>query len=82
MTFMKSAMTLSALRANLYRVVDEVLATGMPVEITRKGRKVRIVAERPASKLSRLKKRPGLLCKPEELLDLDWSSTWTGHDLP
>ena len=26
-------MSLSSLRANLYRVVDEVLATGVPVEI-------------------------------------------------
>lgn len=82
MTIMKAQMTLSSLRANLYRVVDEVLETGKPVEITRKGRTVRIVPDRPAGKLSRLKKHSVLLCDPDDLLNLDWSSTWTGHDLP
>ena len=76
------SMSLSSLRANLYRVVDDVLATGVPVEIARHGRKVRLVPDRPASKLSRLKKRKVLRCKPEELLNLDWSSQWKGHDLP
>jgi len=76
------AMTVSSLRANLYQVVDEVLKTGVPVEIVRRGRKVRIVADHPPSKLARLKKRPGLLCDPDDLLNLDWSSEWTGHDLP
>ena len=76
------AMTISTLRANLYRVVDQVIETGIPVEIIRNGRTVRIVAEAKTSKLARLKQRPVLRCKPEELLGLDWSSTWTGDDLP
>ena len=70
-------MTLSSLRGNLYRVVDEVLETSLPVEITRNGRKVRIVPDHPAGKLSRPKKHSALLCDPDDLLNLDWYSPWT-----
>ena len=65
------SISISSLRANLYRVVDEVLATGVPVEIARKGRKVRLVPDQPVSKLSRLKKRKVLRCKPDQLLNLN-----------
>ncbi|MBI1844327.1 MAG: hypothetical protein HYR89_06925 [Actinobacteria bacterium] len=36
-------MTASKLRENVYRILDEVLATGTPVEIERNGRLLRIV---------------------------------------
>ena len=75
---MARAITLTALRANLLRVVEQVLATGVPVEIERNGRRVRLVPDAPAGKLSRLKKGPGLKCKPGELLNMDWSSQWRG----
>ena len=65
------SISISSLRANLYRVVDEVLATGVPVEIARKGRKVRLVPDQPLSKLARLKKRKVLQCKPDQLLNLN-----------
>src|SRR5438132_542292 len=49
--------TASKLRENVYRILDEVVETGVPVEVVRKGAVVRIVAEKPVSKLARLKKR-------------------------
>ena len=52
------AITLSSLRTNLYTIVDEAISTGIPVEITRNGHKVRLVPERKAGKLGNLKRTP------------------------
>jgi len=75
-------MTVSALRANLYRIIDQVLESGDPVEIVRNGRRLRIIPDQPADKLARLKKRDVIVGDPEGLVHMDWSDTWTGHDLP
>lgn len=69
--------TPSELRANLYRLLDEVLETGIPLEIERKGRHLRIVSDRPASKLDRLVPHPGtVIGDPEDLVEMDWSEYW------
>ena len=39
------------LRENLYKLLDEALASGETIEVERKGRILRIVPDRPASKL-------------------------------
>ncbi len=49
--------TITALRRNLFNVIDRVLATGETVEIERHGRRVLITPEQGAGKLSRLRKR-------------------------
>jgi hypothetical protein len=70
-------MTPSKLRADLYRVLDQVLETGQPVEIERRGRILKIVPEKPRSKLERLVKRPThIVGDPEDLVHLDWSRSW------
>lgn len=64
----------SELRANLYRLLDEVLETGIPLEIERKGRRLRIVPDPPVSKLDRLEPHPGFLKgDPEDIVEMDWS---------
>ncbi len=50
-------MTVTALRQNLFNVIDHVLATGEPVEIERHGKRLLLVPEQGGSKLARLKKR-------------------------
>jgi len=74
----KMRLSPSKLRANIYRILDEVLETGVPVEIERKGKVLKIVpAERSRSKLQKLPSRPKFLrCDPEELAHLDWSQEW------
>ena len=73
---MSKNLTPSALRANLYRILDQVLDTGEPVEITRKGRILRITAISP-SKLEQLKPHPDCINgDPEELVHMDWSDEW------
>ena len=74
-------LTASRLRANVYRVLDHVLETGVPVEIERHGRRLRILpvsAERSrvAPKLARLKPRRYLRSRPEALIHIDWSREW------
>lgn len=69
--------TASQLRANVYRILDEVLETGTAVEIERKGRTLRIVAEAPRSKLDRLVPRPEYVKgDPDALVHTDWSKHW------
>ena len=71
------AITASELRANVYRVLDEILATGTPVEIERAGRRLRIVpVDRPA-RLARLVARPeAVRGDSDDLVHIDWSSEW------
>ncbi|HUD99054.1 MAG TPA: hypothetical protein VMR62_05730 [Bryobacteraceae bacterium] len=70
--------TASKLRENVYRILDEAIETGVPVEIVRKGVVLRIVLESPPSKLARLKKRPGMFVgDPDDIIGMDWLSEWS-----
>jgi hypothetical protein len=68
--------TASKLREDVYRILDQVLATGVPVEIERKGRLLKVVPVEPPSKLAALAPRPFLETDPEDLVHLDWSGEW------
>jgi antitoxin (DNA-binding transcriptional repressor) of toxin-antitoxin stability system len=70
------AIQASALRENLYRILDEVLETGVPIEIKHRGKILRIAPAETRSKLDNLRPRPYLLADPEELVHLDWSEEW------
>jgi hypothetical protein len=72
------ALTASKLRQDIYRILDEVLETGEPVVIERNGRRLRIVADDPPSRLDRLVRRPDVVTgDPDDLVHLDWSDEWT-----
>lgn len=75
--------TASKLREDVYRILDEVLATGVPVEIVRNGRTLRIIPLDGPSRLERLTSRPDTVVgDPDDLVHLDWSSYWDeGADL-
>ena len=49
----------------------------MPVEVVRKAKVLKIVPEKTASKLSRLKKRRGLKGNPEEIVPMEWLKEWS-----
>lgn len=69
--------TASELRQNVYRLLDEVLATGVPLEVERGGRRLRIVPVDAAPKLSRLSPHPSTIVgDPEDLVHVDWSGEW------
>ena len=70
--------TASKLRENIYKTLDEVIETGTPVEVVRKGVGLRIVLDKPPSKLARLKKHPGMFVgDPDDIIGMDWSSEWS-----
>ena len=69
--------SLTKLRADLYQIVDQVIETGLPVDIERNGKKIRIMALEKKSKLNNIKQHPGTIVgNPEELVHLDWSLEW------
>jgi len=71
------AITASKLRENVYRILDEVLATGQPVEIVRGGRTLRIVPdEEPTSRLERVRVLGTLSGDPDDIVHIDWSDDW------
>ena len=69
-------LTASRLRQDIYRILDEVLETGVPVEIERRGKVLRIVPPEQTSKLDGLPRRDCLTVAADEIVHLDWSDTW------
>ena len=69
--------TTSHLRDDIYNILDSVIESGHVVEIIRKGRIIRIVADQPPSRLARLKKRDCIAGNPGDLVEIDWSADWT-----
>lgn len=74
------ALSASKLRANVYRLLDEILDTGRPLEIERNGKTLVIAPKEPAragSIWDRLPRREGFIVgDPDELVHIDWSSEW------
>jgi len=70
------AISASALRNNIYKLLDQVLATGQPLEIERKGKRLRIVPEPEPGKMARLVRHACLSSDPESIVHMDWSSEW------
>lgn len=69
--------TASGLRKDIYRILDQVLETGIPVEVERRGQKLRIVPVKRKSKLDRLTPHPDVIIgNPEDLVHMDWSHEW------
>jgi hypothetical protein len=75
------AISATTLRANVYKVLDEVLETGVPVEIERNGQRLRIVPmdgpRAPRRRLDNLTPHPGAIVgDPQDLVEIDWSVYW------
>ncbi len=68
--------TASKLRESIYRILDEILATGVPVEIERRGKRLKIIPADPPSKLANLRPRRYLRGDPHRLVHIDWSGEW------
>jgi len=65
--------TPTELRKNIYNVLDEVLATGIPVEIIRNGKTLKIIAAESSDKLQNLCSRPNFIAgDSDDLADIHW----------
>ena len=70
------------LRANIYKLLEEVLNTGVPIEINKGGRKLKIAPVEKADKLKNLILRPAVIQgNPDDLVGLSWEKE-VNLDLP
>jgi hypothetical protein len=70
--------SLTALRNNLFKIVDQVIQTGNPVLLERKGQKLKIVLEQKKSKLDNLKNHDCITGDPDDLVQIkvgEWHET-------
>ena len=78
---MKSV-TPTELQENLFHLLDEVLSTGIPLDIDRGGKRLRIIPVEGVDKLQNLVRRPDvILGDPEDLVSLSWQEE-VNLDLP
>lgn len=71
------AISASQLRANVYRLLDQVLETGRPLEIERNGKSLLVVAKEAPPLWDRLPRQQEYIADdPGELIHLDWSAEW------
>ena len=79
---MMKSVTPTELRGNLFNLLDEILKTGIPLEIDRGGKRLRIVPVEKIDKLQNLVPRPDvILGDPDELISLSWEQE-INLDLP
>ena len=79
---MMKTITPTELRGNIYNLLDEILSTGIPIEITKGGKKLRIVPIGKANKLQNLVSRPNVINgNPNDLVDISWEKE-INLDLP
>lgn len=78
---MKS-ITPQELRENLDNLLDEILKTGIPLEIERGGKRLRILPVEALDKLEKLVHRPHvILGDADTLVDINWEHEFN-LDLP
>lgn len=69
---MKSV-TITELRSNIYQLLDEVINSGVPLEIVRGERKLRISPVEPVDKFAGMEFRQDVINgDPDELVHLVW----------
>jgi hypothetical protein len=68
--------TASALRNNIYRLLDNVANTGQPLFIERKGQKLKVICDKKQKKLSQLPRHNCINGNSDELIHTDWSGEW------
>ena len=74
--------TVTELRGNIYKLLDEVLNTGIPIEINKGGKKLKIIPVGKANKLKNLVSRPNAIKgNPDDLVGISWEKE-VNLDLP
>lgn len=61
--------TVTALRENLYKVIDKVALSGVPQEVKRKGKKIKIVLEGRVNKFDNLMAHNSIIGNPEDIIN-------------
>lgn len=69
--------TATALRKNIYSLLDTVLESGIPLEIERNGKRLKIVPEEKVGRLERLEKHNIVTGDSSDLPDIHWDESWS-----
>jgi len=65
--------TPTRLRKDIYKILDQVLETGKPIEVKRRGQVLRIVPAKPVDKFQRLARRADAITgNPDDLIHIEW----------
>jgi len=62
---------LTTLRSKLFEMVDQVITTGIPLEIERRGKRLHIALVEKKAKLANLKAHDCIVGDPDELIHLE-----------
>jgi hypothetical protein len=74
--------TATELRSNIYNILDEILATGIPVEINKGGKRLKVIAVDQPNKLDNLIARPEAITgDPADIVEISWEKE-INLDLP
>ena len=67
------AVTATELRGNIYQLLEEVLTTGVPLEVKKGGKRLRIMPVEGVDKLKNLTYQPEVIRgDPEDLVHMEW----------
>lgn len=68
----------TALRAELYKYLDEIASTGQPLEFVSKGRTFHIYVKKDSNRIDMIQGNPDAVVGDlEDLASTDWSGYWT-----
>jgi hypothetical protein len=73
--------TATALRQNIYGILDKALATGQTIEVERKGKTLKIVPPKVESRLAKLKDRGLFIGDVDDTIHIDWMEEWRKNNL-
>ncbi len=77
-----NTITPTELRANIYNILEEILRTGIPVEINKGNRRLKIMPVAKTDKFSNLLSRPNAIRgNVDDLADIHWQNE-VNLDLP
>ncbi len=64
------------LRQNIYNLLDKVIENNIPIEINRKGKKLKIISTEKIDKFKNLKRRNLIIGDPEDLVNISFEKEW------
>ena len=74
---MPRKVTPTELRRSIYKLLDEVLDSKVPLEVERKGKRLIIVPAEAVSKFDRLEPHADcIIGNLEDIVHIDWSKEW------
>lgn len=62
------ALTVTSLRENLFKIIDRVIVSGVPQEVERKGKKIKIVLAEKINKFENLIPHQSIIGHPDRLI--------------